>query len=196
MSGERRERFLTTLKAAEMPPDTRRLLEEISAGHLDDLTRHLGLRFAAGDLDALSDRAALEFRERLPSAAPSTDEAREAWTGVVRDFLSNRHWGFTPEKGAAPKRPKKELSPQAKELIPYLWVFVQAAIIMKLVVYYFGLKAADDPTVENKLVLLAVVAFSFGSLIHFAWRMHRKEQRPRHQRGDQSHDDEGGEQPR
>lgn len=66
----------------------------------------------------------------------------------------------------------KKPDPKAieRELTSYIVVVVQALIIMKCVILYFGVESANDPESNAKYYLYAAIAYSFGSLIYFAFR--------------------------
>lgn len=203
LAQERRRRFLENLQeqrpdlAAE--PGLHTLLRDIADSHEADLTTHLGLSFTPEQRDRLSGESARRLLHFLPAAPTRTEDLRAAWTAVVTDFLSKNHWGFQESKEgpvADPPAPPSQAQQIMREFWPYLWVFIQAGFIMKLIVYYFGLRTADDPSPANQLSLYAALLFSFCSLCFFAWRMHKKEKRARHQSGDDGHHHEHREQPR
>lgn len=117
---------------------------------------------------------------RKPVRTPEQDAAearqREAWQHIVADFHRGGYWGRVPRPGRAPKvkKPLTEAQLRRKELWPYIWAFFQSTIIMKFVIYYFGINSADDPSVWNYAGLGVGIFVSFFSLFFFAWRHHRK----------------------
>lgn len=129
--------------------------------------------WTAQDREAILNEAFRRLEEQSP-----VDETRrrELWHEIVVDFHRSRFWGRTPTPGRAPKE-KKPISEERKRwrlLFPYIWAFLQATIVMKLVIYYFGINSADDPSVFNYVGLGVGIFLSFASLIFFAWRHHRK----------------------
>lgn len=111
------------------------------------------------------------FLEKLKTAK-SPDSA---WSQVVASFHRENHWGF-PVTTAKPKKVDSEDTKNAKEAFSYLWTAVQATLILKVVIYFFGLRLAQDNTPENWAWFLGSLSFSWGSLFFFAWRKHRKKE--------------------
>ena len=105
-----------------------------------------------------------------------TGEARQdyqnAWGLVVRDFHKN-FWG----EQRLEKKPKKEKTEEQKifwELFSYIWMLLQAALVTKTAVFYFGIKSAEEDTTEGKIYVVLAILFSFASLMFFAYRKSKK----------------------
>lgn len=97
----------------------------------------------------------------------------ELWVEVVRDFHSDC-WGEV-RLGKKEKKPQTEEQKIFWELFSYIWVLIQAALIMKTVVFFFGIKSAQEEGVaEGKWYVFLAIAFSFLSLGFFAFRRYRK----------------------
>jgi hypothetical protein len=58
----------------------------------------------------------------------------------------------------------------------YIWMLVQSAVVMKIVILYFGQKMAAEEDSASLPYFLVALIFSFSSLLWFAWRQHRREQ--------------------
>lgn len=127
------------------------------------------------DREALLREAFRRFDELRPPTAGEAEE-RKIWNDIVADFHRGGYWGRKPFPGPAPKekKPLTEEQRRRKELLPYIWAFVQSTIIMKLVIYYFGINSADDPSLFNYIGLGLGIFISFFSLFFFAWRHHRR----------------------
>ncbi|MCE3009840.1 MAG: hypothetical protein LW875_04430 [Proteobacteria bacterium] len=90
---------------------------------------------------------------------------------LVIDFHRSRYWGFSGSRQKPLEPPK---SPSAsRQIAVYFWTAFQALIVLKVIIYFFGLRVAQDNTLENWVYLIVAVAFSWTSLFFFAWRKHR-----------------------
>lgn len=123
----------------------------------------------------IAEQAFTMAKEKLSTAKSPITEAdlKGCWNEVVTDFHRNSFWGFLPQG----KKPTAELTEDQKtrrEMWPYIWVLIQSGIILKTIVYYFGLRTSEDPTTENKIYLILALCTSAGTLIFFAWRKSRK----------------------
>lgn len=130
--------------------------------------------FVESEADMIFQRALEKLQSRLNHPKTSAEIA-QAWNEVCADFHGNQYWGFSPTRGAPPRKPLFKLTSVEKELLPYVWAFAQAAIVMKVVIYYFGIRASHDTTLSNNLFVGFAILFSFGSLFFFAWRHHKKQ---------------------
>ncbi|WP_413287740.1 hypothetical protein [Bdellovibrio sp. HCB337] len=148
---------------------------------VQELSKQINSDFASpnGDYYSLEtqENIAREAAHRLSKVLSSKAEASRAeiqkeWGDIVGDFYRTQGWGHPTQK----TKPKKVLSQDQKivrELAPYIWVAFQAWVIMKLIIYYFGIEAADNPD-ETPVFLYLGIAFSFFSLFFFAWRKFKK----------------------
>jgi polyferredoxin len=103
----------------------------------------------------------------------SPEEFQTAWNEVVRDFHKNQ-WG-QQRLLKKEKKPKTEEQKIFWELFSYIWILVQAMLIVKTVVFYLGIKSANEDTAEGKIYVISAILFSFTSLIFFAYRKSKKE---------------------
>lgn len=104
--------------------------------------------------------------------ADSREAYKEAWLEVVRDF----HRDFWGEKRLA-KKEKGPLTEEKKifwELFSFIWIMLQATLVTKTAVFYFGIKSTEDESSEGKIYVLLAILFSFISLFWFAYRKTRK----------------------
>ncbi|MNL31021.1 hypothetical protein D3C87_1527900 [compost metagenome] len=113
--------------------------------------------------------AAKNLAQNLSAGA----EKDAAWSLLETNFKENSYWGFPTqkEKSNAPR------TNTVKELAIYTWTMIQAFLVMKTVIFYFGLKSASDDESKygaNTLLLLLAISFSFSSLLFFAWRKNRQ----------------------
>ena len=102
----------------------------------------------------------------------SHDDYKAAWIEVVRDFHKN-YWGEV----RIPKREKKPETEESQifwELFSYIFALIQATLITKTAVFYFGIKSAQEGSDEGKVYVFIAIAFSFVSLIFFAYRKSKK----------------------
>lgn len=148
-------------------------LDDLGRALRSDLAPPAGGTFTRDSWAAIEEKAAALLAERLPAGPARREDLTPVWRGIAGDFHRENQWGHRP-----PAKPEpRTYSPETKEMLPYLWALVQAAFVMKIVIYYFGLKKVSDPSVTHDLMLYLALAFSFFSLMFFAWRMHRKESR-------------------
>lgn len=98
----------------------------------------------------------------------SVDSYKSAWTEVVRDF----HDSFWGEHRLAKKEKKPRTEEQIIfwELFSYIWILLQALFIVKTLIFYLGLKSAQEGTTDGKVSVALAILFSFVSLGWFAYR--------------------------
>lgn len=148
------------------------LLNSIAKNHLLDLTTNMTGYFD----EELRRQVTIKAAEKLSEALQLNENSltTQLWQQIVIAYHRNGQWGIQRLKTPPPPIPIKETP--AREMFKYIWVFIQAGILMKAVVLYFGLHAAsEDPSSNSSLFLYFALAFSFGSMALFAWRLHRKE---------------------
>lgn len=112
--------------------------------------------------------------KKLASAlrGESFQDYEAAWVEVVRDFHQN-YWGES-------RLLKKEKKPETEEkrifweLFAYIWALLQATLVTKTAIFYFGIKSAQDESSEGKIYVTLAILFSFVSLIWFAFRKSSK----------------------
>lgn len=131
--------------------------------------------FSFDDTALIAEQAFALAQEKLGHAHPPISEQalKTCWNDVVTDFHRKKFWGFLPQA----KKPIAALTEEQKtqrEMWPYIWVLIQSGIILKTVVYYFGLRSSEDPTPENRVYLILALCTSASTLIFFAWRKSRK----------------------
>lgn len=134
-----------------------------------DLFGGLPYFFEDSTQDLIREKAQQLYQDKLQIRNDPT----EAWAQVVASFHRENHWGFSATT-IKPKKVDSEDTKNAKEAFSYLWTAVQATLILKVVIYFFGLRLAQDNTPENWAYFLGSLSFSWGSLFFFAWRKHRK----------------------
>ena len=140
--------------------------------HIDeDLWKSAGGFWSEASIQKFRETAMQKLAKKMQGRPGK--EPVDYWTEVVRDFHSD-YWGEV-------RLPKKEKKPQTEEqkifweLFSYIWVLIQAALIMKTVVFYLGIKSAQDEGVaDGKWYVFLAIAFSFLSLSFFAYRKYRK----------------------
>jgi hypothetical protein len=100
------------------------------------------------------------------------EDYKKAWNEVVREFHQN-YWG---EKRLLKKEKKAKTQEQKIfwELFSYIWMLLQAALVTKTVVFYLGIKSAQEDSSEGKVYVVLAILFSFTSLIFFAYRKSKK----------------------
>lgn len=131
--------------------------------------------FTQEDQEKIQEQACLRLKEKLKGLAEPIggNTLRQSWSEIVIDFHRNNFWNFHPQQ----HKPVKVLSEEQKtyrEMWPYVWVLIQSGILLKTLVYYFGINASNDPSTENTVFLCLALATSAGTLIFFAWRKTRK----------------------
>jgi hypothetical protein len=153
-----------------LPSETRQL-HEIADNHLLDLTTNVFGYFDEALRLELSQTAAQKLAQKVEAA--NNRLLPDQWQRVVEDYHRNGYWGL--KRHPSPPSEKPQAPTPARQVLTYIWVFVQAGIFMKAVVLYFGLNAASEEDSSNSLFLYLALAFSFISMGFFAWRLHKKE---------------------
>ncbi|HEY1078903.1 MAG TPA: hypothetical protein VGE46_02365 [Bdellovibrio sp.] len=146
-------------------------LKSLETQIAEDLWKSAGGFWSEASIQKFRETAMLKFAAKMHN--PPGRPVQELWIEVVRDFHGD-YWGEV-------RLEKKEKNPQTEdqkifwELFSYIWVLIQAALIMKTVVFYFGIKSAQEEGVaEGKWYVFLAIAFSFLSLSFFAFRKYRK----------------------
>lgn len=156
-------------------PEAKAYLKEIDQNLKADFTPGSGLYYSHEDTEKLQNLAFEKLSQKLGDIHQSPIEfqkLRDAWSEVVTDYHRSQHWGFVGQT----QKPPQVLTEQQqirREMWPYIWVVIQSMIILKTIVYYFGIKSSDDPTIENKIYLGLALGTSAFTLIFFAWRKSR-----------------------
>lgn len=150
-------------------------LKEMEKNLKVDFTPPAGRFYSYEDFEKLTQMAYEKLAEKLQQTPPPIEFSvlRDAWAAIVTDYHRSGHWGY----GGQTEKPPVVLTEQQqirREMWPYIWVVIQSMIILKTIVYYFGIKSSDDPTTENKIYLALALGTSAFTLIFFAWRKSRK----------------------
>lgn len=169
--------FLNAFKASYafdgLTTELQAFVQELSKQLKSDFASSDGGYFSLETQEAIAQEAAKRLVQAL-TANPqiSRSELQKEWAGIVADFYRSQSWGHKTQK----EKPKAVLTQDQKilrEIAPYIWAAFQAWVVMKLVIYYFGIEAADNPD-ETPVFLYVGIAFSFCSLVFFAWRKFKK----------------------
>ncbi len=161
-----RDTFMDEFKKrnSSLSPSDEKLMA-IAEHHLEDLTTIQGVYFDTDTLTSISLSSARQLAQQLDQGV----EVSAAWTNVIQSFKKN-YWGYTTHD-----EPQSAVRINiGRELFAYIWAMVQALMIMKVVIFYLGLKSAADAGPWDKLWVFAAISFSFGSLFFFAWRKTRR----------------------
>lgn len=143
-------------------------LNKIAETHLQDLINIPGIFFDADTKDFISTAAGRSLAQEL-SQAPQA-ELENLWPKVIHSFKNNLYWGFT----AHTEEQTQKRTDIYKELRSYIFILIQAMLVMKVVIFYFGLKSASDASTPDLILTILAITFSFCSLFFFAWRKSRK----------------------
>jgi len=156
-----------------LPKSLNLKLQTIAQDHLKDLSPTHGRHYASEVQDQITIEAARRFRQLVMNEMNSTlTDARlsELWRSIVTDFHRNANWGHKPELKSKPRSPLTHEQKISNELFPYVWALVQAVVVMKAAVYYFGMQSSNEPSFQNDIFFALALIISFGSLFIFAWR--------------------------
>lgn len=140
-------------------------LSVIAENHLEDLTNIPGVYFDTDTLTSIS----LSAARQLVGQLEQNYDLETAWSNIVQSFKKN-YWSY-PTHNEPQSAVRINIG---RELFAYIWAMVQALMIMKVVIFYLGLKSAADAGPWDKFWVVAAISFSFGSLFFFAWRKTRK----------------------
>ncbi|WP_374074807.1 hypothetical protein [Bdellovibrio bacteriovorus] len=147
-------------------PDGEAFLNQLEKSMAQDLWQSAGGSWSQASIDQFRAIAARKLASTV--TGDSTEAYQQAWVEVVRDFHLS-HWGEV-RLLKKEKRPQTESQRIFWELFSYIWILVQAALVMKVVIFYFGIKSAREDTTEGKIYVLLAILFSFISLSWFAYR--------------------------
>ncbi len=170
------EKFLEIIgpQIGRFDPFIQKQIQEIAQNHLLDLTSISRGYFSFETQFKITESAAMRLKDNLAAESSELDASKlqSLWVAIVRDFHSQNYWGLETVR----EKPKKEkaVDPVHRELFPYIWAFVQSAIIMKVVVYFFGIRYTRDQSNENWWYITLALLTAGGSLVWFAFRHHRK----------------------
>ncbi|MFN7728955.1 MAG: hypothetical protein ACK5P7_07350 [Bdellovibrio sp.] len=172
MSLDRKALFLEILKqeGLALNDDLNDDLKRIAAAHTSDLSPTSSRHFSEDLEKFVTEKSARSLGQRLsltPGLAPAV-----AWLEIVTDFHRTQQWGLATTVNR-PVRVKEDTP--AREVASYVWTLIQALLVMKCVILFFGIKSAEDPSPWMTAGLIIALAFSFGSLMYFAIRKSRKE---------------------
>jgi len=146
-----------------LDPTDRLELEQIAKGHLDTLTAIRSGYFESEDLPRLSAEAGRRLATQF--LMQNHRDLKAAWQRVAEDFHHNQHWGFKTQENR-PRAKKKDKN----EVASFLWTLFQAAVLMKFIILYFGINAAEQESQWHYVGLGIALFVSFSSLLFFAYR--------------------------
>lgn len=145
-----------------------RFIEGLESSIASDLWQSAGGHWSSDSIEKIKNKAMKSFADQLTR----TSDIQDAWINVVRDFHI-AHWGEIPLL-------KKEKKPETKEqkifweLFSYIWVLLQATLVTKTAIFYFGIKSAQDDDSSGRVYVVLAILFSFFSLGWFGYRRHKK----------------------
>lgn len=167
--------FRKPLENVPLSEDAQAYLREIIINLPQDLAPDRSGYYSLETSEKLAQQASEKLAATLSSRPQpiSFEDLRSAWTDILIDYHRNANWNYPTES----KKPEKALTEDQKirrELWPYIWVLIQSTILLKTLVYYFGINASADPSPENTIMLVLALLTSLGTLVFFAWRKSRK----------------------
>lgn len=162
-------------KTNDLTHELKSAFDRIFENYQADLRAQRGF-FSVEQRDLILNQALEKLFNCVSSTRPLVaQDIPTLWNQVCVDFHQNKYWGFYPSLKENPeKKPWIQWTPVERELFPYIWAFFQSAIAMKVIIYYFGIRASHDMSLANNLFVGFAILFSFSSLFFFAWRQHRK----------------------
>jgi hypothetical protein len=169
------ESFKQGFDLESMTAEAQDFVKGLGQQQKDDFASSVGGYFSQESQEFIAKESALRLAKALSSKKAfevSLSLLQQEWQKIVVDFYRSEFWGQVPQKNRPPKILTDEQK-RVRELASYIWVAFQAWIVMKLVIFYAGLTAADNPG-ESHWILYFAMAFSFGSLVFFAWRKFKK----------------------
>lgn len=144
-------------------------LESLEKGIGEDLWKSAGGHWSSASIEVFKKKSMELLNNEIESKKISM---QEAWPLVVRDF-HQAHWGES-------RLAKKEVKPQTQEqkifweLFAYIWALLQAALVTKTAIFYFGIKSAAEDSASGRVWVVVAIAYSFLSLMWFARRHSKK----------------------
>lgn len=103
----------------------------------------------------------------------TTEQWNALWIETIRDFHRTRGWGQVPLLKAPPKVLSEEQK-QSREIFSYIWALLQAALITKTAIVYYGIKSTEEEGGTSQYWVVFWIFFSFSSLMFFAYRKSKK----------------------
>lgn len=145
-------------------------LRELESSASEDLWKSAGGHWSESSIEKIRLTAMKRLAEEL--LGDSASDYQQSWALVVRDF----HTSFWDECRLQKKEKKKQTEEQKIfwELFSYIWMLLQAALVTKTAVFYFGIKSTEDRGTEGKVYVVLAILFSFASLMFFAYRKSKK----------------------
>lgn len=168
------ESLQQALDVGPLQPDVQKYLKELAQQQKNDFTSSDGY-FSNESKEYFARESAQRLAKALaggPAGELALSSIQEAWRQIVIDFHHTRYWN-QPTQRQKPPKVLTEDQKRTRALFPYIWILFQAWIVMKLVISYFGLEAADSPD-ETHWFLYFALGFSFCSLCYFAWTRYKK----------------------
>lgn len=161
-----------TFDLSTLNPEVQKYLQELSLQHKSDFTPTEGF-FSNENKELIARKAAGRLGQVVAArgAGVAAGELQSDWQKIVVDFHHTHYWGLPTQKQKPPKVLTEDQK-RTRALFPYIWIAFQALIFMKIVISYFGLESADSD--ETPWGLYLAFAFSFFSLVYFAWRKYKK----------------------
>lgn len=146
-------------------------LKELEESIAQDLWKSAGGAWSSSSENIFRDLAMKKLAAQV--RGESRQDFLSAWSDVVRDFHRN-YWN---ERRLLKKevKPKTEEQKIFWELFSYIWMLLQAALVTKTAVFYFGIRSTEDDSMEGKIYVILAILVSFGSLFFFAYRKSKKQ---------------------
>lgn len=146
-------------------------LHKLEDSIAQDLWLSAGGYWSASSIETFRAKAMQKLAEEVQK---DTREAYEsAWIHVIRDFHTN-YWGER-RLSKKEKKPETEEKKIFWELFSYIWILLQATLVTKTAIFYFGIKSAQEDSDSDKIYVILAILFSFGSLGWFAYRKSKKQ---------------------
>lgn len=140
-------------------------LENLEHNIAADLWGSAGGHWSQASIDKFREIAMQKMADYLKE---NSDDFQASWNKVVRDFHSS-YWG-EQRLQKKEKRPRSEESKTFWELFSYFWVLIQASLITKTIIMYFGIRNTEEEAAEGRIYVILAMLFTFGSLMFFAIR--------------------------
>ncbi|ASD65070.1 hypothetical protein B9G79_16595 [Bdellovibrio bacteriovorus] len=166
--------FRTPLSGISLNKEAESYLKEIIQNLPQDLSPDRPGYYSHETKDLLlkdaSERLALYLRG-CPEPI-NFEDLRSGWNAVIVDYHRQNNWNYPTQ----PQKPEKKITQDQKifkELFSYVWMMMRSLILLKTVVYYYGMHTATDPGTYHTVMLYGALLLLLANMVHFIWKKSR-----------------------
>lgn len=166
--------FRTTLANISFDPEADSFLQEIIQNIPQDLSPDSPGYFSHETQELLLQDAGQRLAKLL-SAAPQPvtfHDLRAGWDTVLVDYHRNNNWNY-PTQSQKPEKILTQDQKNSRELFSYVWMMLRSLILLKTVVYYYGMHTATEPSTYHSVLLYVSLLLLLANMVYFVWKKSR-----------------------